>query len=133
LFVHREAYGFGNRSRTQTPISGSITVRVLTRPRGRCECCEAHEHQRALDVDHIVPRNQSGTGNLSNLQALCFRCNADKRKAGCVLCALEGCGRVLLESELVRCIAAADLVIKGQAMSFQSCPPRAMGSCQVQR
>ena len=118
---------------TYALVGGSITVRVLTRARGRCECCEAHEHQRALDVDHIVPRNQSGTGNLSNLQALCFRCNADKRKAGCVFCALEGSGLVLLENELVLCIAAADLLIKGQAMSFQSCPPRAMGSCQVQR
>ena len=80
-----------------------------------------------------MPRNQSGTGDLSNLQALCFRCNADKREAGCVFCAQEGSGRVLLENELALCIAAADLVIKGQAMSFYSCAPRAMGSCQVQR
>jgi len=69
----------------------------------------------------------SATCRLSASAAM--RTNA--RRAVC--CALEGCGRVLLESELVRCIAAADLVIKGQAMSFQSCPPRAMGSCQVQR
>ena len=64
---------------TYALVGGSITVRVLTRPRGRCECCEAHEHQRALDVDHIVPRNQGGSNDLSNLQALCFRCNAGKR------------------------------------------------------
>jgi len=72
-------------------------------------------HQRALKVDHIVPRNHGGTGDLSNLQALCFRCNAGKRdtdftdfrglqasyavrEAGCVFCALEGSGRVLLEN-----------------------------------
>ena len=36
-------------------------------------------HQRALEVDHIVPRNQGGSDDLSNLQALCFRCNAGKR------------------------------------------------------
>ncbi|NDF49506.1 MAG: HNH endonuclease, partial [Betaproteobacteria bacterium] len=47
--------------------------------RGRCECCGAHEHQRALEVDHIVPKNQGGSDDLSNLQALCFRCNAGKR------------------------------------------------------
>ncbi len=55
------------------------------------------------------------------------------REAGWVFCALEGSGRVLLENELALCIAVADLVIKGQAMSFQSCTSRAMGSCQIQR
>ena len=30
-------------------------------------------------MDHIVPRNQGGSDDLSNLQALCFRCNAGKR------------------------------------------------------
>jgi ATP adenylyltransferase len=39
----------------------------------RCECCGAHEHQRALEVDPIIPMNQGGTGDISNLQALCFR------------------------------------------------------------
>ncbi|MFM7264698.1 MAG: HNH endonuclease [Cyanobium sp.] len=28
---------------------------------------------------YIVPRNQCGPDNLSNLQALCFRCNTGKR------------------------------------------------------
>ncbi|QVL51789.1 MAG: HNH endonuclease [Cyanobium sp. M30B3] len=51
-------------------------------------------------MDHIVPSNQGGTGDLSNLQALCFRCNAGKRETGCVFYALEGSGRVLLENEL---------------------------------
>ncbi len=41
LFAHAEACGFGHRSRHRTPISGSIKVRVLTRARGRCECCGA--------------------------------------------------------------------------------------------
>lgn len=70
---------FAHRSRNRTPISGSIKYRVLTRARCRCECCGAHEHQRALEVDHIVPRNHGGSDDISNLQALCFRCNAGKR------------------------------------------------------
>jgi hypothetical protein len=70
---------FAHRSRHRTPISGSIKCRVLTRAKGRCECCGAHEDQRALEVAHIVPRNQGGSDDLSNLQALCFRCNAGKR------------------------------------------------------
>ena len=30
-------------------------------------------------MDHIVPRNQGGSDAITNLQALCFRCNAGKR------------------------------------------------------
>ena len=106
------AYGDGHRS----PISGSVNYRVHRCAQGRCECCGAHEHQRALEVDHIIPRNQGGSDDITNLQALCFRCNAGKRdtdctdfrrvqasyghrEAGCVLRALEGSGRVLLENE----------------------------------
>ena len=39
-------------------------------------------HQRALEVDPIVPRNQGGSDDLSNLQALCFRCNVIPRRHG---------------------------------------------------
>jgi len=79
LFAHAEACGFGHRSRHRTLISGSMKVRMFTRAKGRCECCGAHEHQRALEVDQIVPRNHGGSDDLSNVQALCFRCNAGKR------------------------------------------------------
>jgi hypothetical protein len=34
-------------------------------------------------VDHIVPKNQGGSYDLNNLQALCFRCNAGQRD-GCL-------------------------------------------------
>jgi len=63
------------------------------------------------------PRNQGGSDDLSNLQALCFRCNAAKRwEAGCVFCALEGSGRVLLENELALCIADAYPVTPGHSL-----------------
>ena len=84
-------------------------------------------------MDHIVPRNQGGSDDLSNLQALCFRCNAGKRdtdttdfrglqasdasrEAGCVFCALEASGRVLLENELALCIADAYPVTPGHSL-----------------
>jgi len=89
--------------RHRTPISGSIKVRVLTRARGRCECCGAHEHQRALEVDHIVPKNQGGSDDPSNLQALCF-------------CGLQASRWVLLENELAVCIADAYLVTPGHSL-----------------
>ena len=124
---------FAHRSRNRTPISGSIKYRVLARARGRCECCGAHEHQRALEVDHIIPKNHGGSDDISNLQALCFRCNAGKRdtdttdfrgvqasygyrEEGCVFCELEGSGRVLLENELSICIADAYPVTEGHSL-----------------
>ena len=84
-------------------------------------------------MDHIVPRNQGGSDDLSNLQSVCFRCNAAKRdtdttdfrglqasyasrEAGCVFCALEGSDRVLLESELALCIADAYPVTPGRSL-----------------
>jgi hypothetical protein len=84
-------------------------------------------------VDHIVPKNQGGSEDISNLQALCFRCNAGKRdtdctdfrsvqasygqrQEGCVFCALEGSGRVLLENELAVCIADAYPVTEGHSL-----------------
>jgi hypothetical protein len=82
-------------------------------------------HQRALEVDHIVPRNQGGSDDISNLQSLCFRCNAAKRwEAGCVFCGLEGSGRVLLENELALCIADAYPVTPGHSLVI----PRRHGS-----
>ncbi len=75
---------FAHCSRHRTPISDSIKHRVLTRARGRCECCGAREYQRALSVAPIIPRNQGGSDDLRNLQALCSRCNAGKRDAVCL-------------------------------------------------
>ncbi len=61
--------------------------------------------EKALEVDHIVPRKHGGEDVLENLQALCWQCNANKgdrdatdfrairegleaRAAGCVFCEL---------------------------------------------
>ena len=84
-------------------------------------------------MDYIIPRNQGGTDDISNLQALCFRCNAGKpdtdrtdfrgvqtsyaqRQEGCVFCTLEGSGRVRLENELALCIADAYPVSAGHSL-----------------
>ena len=44
---------------------------------------DAFREQRALEVDHIIPKNQDGSDAITNLQALCIRCNAGKRD-GCL-------------------------------------------------
>ena len=36
---------------------------------GPLRVCGAHEQQRALEVDHIIPKNQGGSDAISNLQA----------------------------------------------------------------
>lgn len=136
LDTFREQRGeevFAHLSRHRTPISGSLKCRVLTRARGRCECCGTHEHQRALEGDHIIPKNQGGSDDISSLQALCFRCNAGKRgtdctdfrgvvasyghrQEGCVFCTLEAGGRVLLENERAICVADAYPVTEGHSL-----------------
>jgi hypothetical protein len=61
LDAFREQRGeevFAHRSRNRTPISGSVKYRVHRCALGRCECCGAHEHQRALEVAPIIPRNR---------------------------------------------------------------------------
>jgi ATP adenylyltransferase len=59
--------------------------------------------ERALEVDHIIPRRHGGSDDRSNLQALCWKCNANKgarddtdfrnvreemnaRQEGCIFC-----------------------------------------------
>jgi ATP adenylyltransferase len=51
----------------------------LSRARYRCELCGVSAEHKALEVDHIIPRNKGGTDGVSNFQALCYSCNAIKR------------------------------------------------------
>ena len=60
-------------------ISGSLRYEVFKRAKFRCELCGISAEDKALEVDHIIPRNKGGTDDLSNLQALCYSCNASKR------------------------------------------------------
>lgn len=43
-----------------------------------CECGRAGRIAAASEVDHIVPKSQGGTDDLSNLQSLCPRCHRAK-------------------------------------------------------
>jgi ATP adenylyltransferase len=68
-----------HRSKTSGYIPGSIRYQVLKRAKGRCELCGVPAEKKAIEVDHILPRNKGGSDDISNLQALCYSCNAMKR------------------------------------------------------
>ena len=84
-------------------LSGSLRYEVLKRAGFRCELCGVSADERAIEVDHIIPRKHGGEDDLTNLQALCFKCNANKgarddedfriireginkRQSGCIFC-----------------------------------------------
>jgi diadenosine tetraphosphate (Ap4A) HIT family hydrolase len=60
-------------------ISGTIRYEVLKRAKFRCELCGISAEVKALEVDHILPRNRGGSDDMANFQALCYSCNAMKR------------------------------------------------------
>jgi diadenosine tetraphosphate (Ap4A) HIT family hydrolase/5-methylcytosine-specific restriction endonuclease McrA len=68
-----------HRRRQGRVLSGSLRYEVLKRARFRCELCGVSADERALEADHIVPRNHGGSDDIPNLQALCYTCNASKR------------------------------------------------------
>lgn len=113
---------WGHRGAGRDYIPGSIRYKVLKRAKYRCELCGAHEDQTALQIDHIIPKARGGSDDLSNYQALCATCNANKRdtddtdfrgildsynhrKDNCVFCNLDS-GRIINENEL--CFAIRD-------------------------
>ena len=70
---------WAHRNNQRTAVSGSIRYEVLKRAHGRCELCGISMEERALEVDHIVPKNLGGADDIFNFQALCYTCNANKR------------------------------------------------------
>lgn len=104
-------------------ISGTLKFEVLKKAQFHCELCGISADVRALEVDHIVPRNLGGTDDPSNLQALCYSCNSMKRDRdqtdfrkvresysqpvdGCLFCNFPK-ERVLCENELAFAIRDA--------------------------
>jgi ATP adenylyltransferase len=101
-------------------ISGSFRYEVLKRAGFRCELCGISADERAIEVDHILPRKHGGADDLTNLQALCFKCNANKgarddedfrkireglsaRLSGCIFCELQA-DRVIASNALALAI-----------------------------
>lgn len=111
---------FQHRKQTAGYISGTLRYDVLKRSAFHCELCGVSADVRALEVDHILPRNHGGSDDPSNLQALCYSCNAMKRdrddsdlrairesyshrEAGCLFCE-RPTERVVAQNELAYAI-----------------------------
>ena len=79
-FLQKQADSvFDHRRKSSGTISGNVRYKVLSQAKYHCELCGISADQKALDVDHIVPRNKGGSDDISNLQALCYSCNRMKR------------------------------------------------------
>jgi ATP adenylyltransferase len=74
----RGAAAYDHRRAALGYLSGSLRYEVLKRAGFRCELCGISADERAIEVDHILPRKHGGIDDLTNLQALCFKCNANK-------------------------------------------------------
>jgi diadenosine tetraphosphate (Ap4A) HIT family hydrolase len=121
-----------HRRRGHRPISGSVRYEVLKRASFRCELCGVSAEVKALEVDHINPKNQGGADDLANFQALCYTCNASKRdkddtdfrglsaayrvKAdACLFCSMEQT-RIVDEDDLVYAIRDGFPVTAGHTL-----------------
>lgn len=70
---------YNHRRKSTGYISGTVRYEVLKRAKFRCELCGISADKKALEVDHILPRNHGGSDDISNFQSLCYSCNAMKR------------------------------------------------------
>jgi diadenosine tetraphosphate (Ap4A) HIT family hydrolase len=70
---------WAHRRKSSGYVPGTVRYEVLKRAKFRCELCGISADQKAIEVDHILPRNHGGSDELHNFQALCYSCNATKR------------------------------------------------------
>lgn len=78
-FVQKRGLGIWDHRLLETdPVPDSMRYQVLKASMGRCALCGCTQKERPLDVDHILPRSRGGSNDISNLQALCTKCNRSK-------------------------------------------------------
>jgi ATP adenylyltransferase len=99
-------------------LSGSLRYEVLKRAGFRCELCGISADERAIEVDHIVPRKHGGKDDLTNLQALCFKCNANKGARDDEDFRVVRAGLNARQSDCIFCELPLDRVIASNALAF---------------
>ena len=121
-YLDKRIDAWSHRKNSSNYISGTIKYEVLKMAKFRCELCGIPGDKKALEVDHIIPRNKNGSDDRSNLQALGYSCNSMKkdrddtdfrevlesyknREKGCLLCEI-GKDRIIALNEL--CYAIRD-------------------------
>ena len=107
---------WAHRRKSTGYVPGTARYEILKQAKFRCELCGISADEKALEVDHILPRNLGGSDEQHNLQALCYSCNATKRdrddtdfrgmsaayaarSEGCAFCELPA-ERIIAENEL---------------------------------
>jgi len=123
-FLEKRKDPWSHRKKSSGYIKGTVRYRVLSRAKFRCELCGISAEHKALEVDHIKPRNKGGSDDESNLQSLCYSCNAMKRdtddtdfrrvkesyeyrKSGCLFCEMPPDREIKAENELAYAILDA--------------------------
>jgi len=131
-FLEKRADPWSHRRKSAGYVSGTLRYEVLKRAVFRCELCGVSAEDRALEVDHIVPRNLGGFDDLTNFQALCYSCNAMKRDSdttdfrgmaaryrersdGCIFCNI-GRSLIMAENELMVAIKDTYPVTDGHSL-----------------
>jgi diadenosine tetraphosphate (Ap4A) HIT family hydrolase/5-methylcytosine-specific restriction endonuclease McrA len=121
-YLEKRSDPWSHRRKSAGYIPGTLRYEVLKRARYRCELCGVSAEHKALEVDHIIPRNKGGTDDMANLQSLCYSCNSTKRDRddadfrdmasryndrdpNCIFCQVDT-NRIVAENEL--CFAIRD-------------------------
>ena len=69
-----------SREYQRSLMTPTLRYAVLKRDQFRCQICGASQADGVkLEVDHIMPISKGGKTEMSNLRALCERCNRGKR------------------------------------------------------
>jgi len=122
-----------HRSRNRRLVSGTVRYTVLKRANYHCELCGIRADDKALEVDHIVPKSIGGVDDITNYQALCYSCNASKgnrdstdlsksridyteRANGCLFCEAYGEREVVAENTLAYAIRDGYPVTEGHTL-----------------
>jgi ATP adenylyltransferase len=122
-----------HRRKNRRPVPGSVRYEVLKRAKKCCELCGIDADKKALEVDHIVPKNLGGIDDISNYQALCYSCNASKRdrdstdfrgqlidyeqrSSGCLFCYAYTERKVLAENTLAYAVEDGFPVTDGHCL-----------------
>ena len=59
--------------------SGSLRYDVFAKSKGVCAACGVLSTEARLHIDHIIPISVGGRDRIDNMQALCYKCNTQKR------------------------------------------------------